>query len=72
MANLYKGSIYDSKILEKQLDDITVNCPIILNDNNILLGDAGYDSNKLREKVKDIKLGMLLTNKNKRNIICAQ
>jgi hypothetical protein len=40
----------------------------LLNNNNILLGDAGYDSNKIRDKLNTIKFGKLLAAKNKRNI----
>ena len=35
--------------------------------NNILLGDSGYDSNNIRNKLKNIKFGKLLTYKNRRN-----
>ncbi len=67
-ANIYNVSIYDSKILDGQLDDFVKNNKILLNNKNILLGDAGYDSHKLREKLIKNKIGMLLTSKNKRNI----
>ncbi len=40
----------------------------MLDNNNILLGDAGYDSNKIRKKLIEIKFGKLLAAKNKRNI----
>ena len=33
--------------------------------NNILLGDAGYDSNQLKDKVISSNIGKLLTAKNK-------
>jgi hypothetical protein len=33
-----------------------------------LLGDAGYDSNKLKDKVKNNNIGELLTVLNRRNI----
>ena len=61
------GNINDSKILNTQLDDFKNNNSDLLNNNNILLGDAGYDSNKLREKLSAIKFGQLITPKNKRN-----
>jgi transposase len=54
--------------LDNQLDDFIKNNPILANNKNILLGDAGYDSNKLRLKLIDIKFGKLVTSKNKRNI----
>ena len=60
--------MYDSKILDMQLDEFIIKHPKILTNNNILLGDAGYDSNKLKNKVININIGKLLTARNKRNI----
>ena len=37
------------------------------NSNNILLGDSGYDSNNIINKLKNMKFGKLLTYKNKTN-----
>jgi len=62
------GSTNDSKILYNQLDDFKNSNSDLLNNNNILLGDAGYDSNKIREKLNNIKFGKLLAVRNKRNI----
>jgi len=62
------GSTNDSKILYNQLDDFKNSNSDLLNNNNILLGDAGYDSNKIREKLNNIKFGKLLAARNKRNI----
>jgi hypothetical protein len=42
------SDINDSKILNNQLDDFKNSNSELLNNNNILLGDAGYDSNKIR------------------------
>jgi len=64
----FSGNINDSKILNNQLDDFKNSNSELLNNNNILLGDAGYDSNKIREKLIAIKFGKLLVAKNKRNI----
>ena len=62
------GCTNDSKILYNQLDDFKNSNSDLLNNNNILLGDAGYDSNKIREKLNNIKFGKLLAARNKRNI----
>ena len=35
--------------------------------NNVFIGDAAYDSNKIRDVLKNNKIGELLCNKNKRN-----
>ena len=40
----------------------------VKNNNNILLGDAGYDSNQLRYKVISSNISKLLTSKNKDKI----
>jgi len=61
MANIYNGSLYDSKILDNQLDDFINKFPKLLNNKNIMLGDAGYDSKKLKDKVSNNKIGLLLT-----------
>ena len=66
--NCSAGNVNDSKILYNQLDDLQNTNSYLLNNNNILLGDAGYDSNKLRNKLNTIKFGKLLAAKNKRNI----
>ncbi len=44
----FTRSIYDSKILNEQLNKINKN--IKNSNNNILLGDAGYDSEIIRNK----------------------
>jgi hypothetical protein len=64
----YKLKAYDSKILNIQLNDFIIKYPKMLTNNNILLDDAGYDSNKLKDKVKNNNIGVLLTARNKRNI----
>ena len=66
--NCSAGNVNDSKILYNQLDDLQNTNSYLLNNNNILLGDAGYDSNKIRDKLNTIKFGKLLAAKNKRNI----
>jgi transposase len=66
--NCSAGNVNDSKILYNQLDDFQNTNSYLLNNNNILLGDAGYDSNKIRDKLNTIKFGKLLAAKNKRNI----
>jgi hypothetical protein len=67
-ANIYNGSTYDSKILDIQLDEFIKNNTNLLTNNNLILGDAGYDSNKLKNKVINNNIGILLTARNKRNI----
>lgn len=61
------GNNYDSKILLDQLNQTNIvdNCN---SKNNILLGDAGYDSNKIRELLKNKQFGKLICHRNKRNI----
>lgn len=54
----------DSKILNLQLDNASF---FKRNNTNILLGDKGYDSNQIRDKLKKIKFGRLIAPKNVRN-----
>ena len=74
--NCSTGNVNDSKILYNQLDDLHNSDIYLLNNNNILLCDAGYDSNKLcpfrtqsprmrliRDKLNTIKFGKLLAAK---------
>jgi hypothetical protein len=41
--------------------------PQFCNANTTLIADAAYDSNPLRDKLKELKIGKLLTGYNKRN-----
>lgn len=63
-VQLFSGNLNDAGILDKQLNMFNNFQP---NSNNILLGDSGYDSNNIRNKLKNIKFGKLLTYKNIRN-----
>ena len=67
-VNLYKGNKYDSNIFIDQLNDIIKDNIIKTNNKNIFIGDAGYDSNNIKIRLKELNLGTLITNKNKRNI----
>ena len=67
-CNVYKSSINDAKIADMQINNIIINHPLLCLNNNVLVGDAAYDSNNIREKLKNNKIGTLLTPKNKRNI----
>ena len=66
-VDIFKSSIYDSKIIEKHLDTLYKDSPLLFDNNNILIGDAAYDSNNLLTKIKCLKLGKLLAVKNIRN-----
>ncbi len=62
---LYNSSVNDSKILNLHLDNVNF---FKENNNNILLGDTGYDSEPIRNKLKKIKFGKLIAPKNVRNL----
>ena len=62
------GNHYDSKILLEQLNNPNTNLNKIKTNDNELLGDAGYDSEKIRNKLHELKFGKLICNRNKRNI----
>ena len=66
-VNIYNSNSNDAAIFYNQLDELYKNNPILCTDNNILLGDAAYDSNKIRNKMKELKLGNILTGTNLRN-----
>ena len=62
--DIYSSNINDSKILNLHIDNTDF---FNTNNNNILLGDAGYDSNIIRNKLQKMKFGKLITPKNNRN-----
>jgi hypothetical protein len=66
---LFNSNSNDALIIYDQIDELQNNFPSLFNDtkNNILLSDAAYDSNKIRNKLKDIKFGYLLVPNNLRN-----
>jgi len=68
-CELFKGNIYDSKILDRQLNEKYL-ISETLNDQNkkIFLADSAYDSVKLIEKLKDKGYKNIIIPQNKRNI----
>lgn len=66
-CNTYKSSINDAKIADMQINNIIQNHPLLCLNNKTLIGDAAYDSNKIRDKLKNNKIGVLLTSRNIRN-----
>jgi hypothetical protein len=63
--DIYKSNLHDANILNNQLDNLNI---LIKNDNNnILLGDTAYDSSIIKQKLKQLKFGIIITHKNKRN-----
>lgn len=69
-AKCYKGNRYDSKILEDHIDTIKKTNPIkgsrTKKYKRHFLADAGYDSKKLKEKLKKLGFTPVIA-KNKRN-----
>ena len=61
------GNCNDSKILFDQINSRYSNFHKITTKNNELLADSGYDSNKIRDKLKELEFGQLLCHRNKRN-----
>jgi len=61
------SSVHDVNIVSDQIDDIVKKYPNLCTNNNLFIGDAGYDSSKLSAKIKSYKLGTLITYINKRN-----
>jgi hypothetical protein len=63
-TNIYSGNVHDSKIFINQFENFNIFEP---NDKNFLIGDSGYDSTLIREKLKQKNFGILISPKNKRN-----
>jgi hypothetical protein len=66
-VKVFNSNINDALIIYNQLDDIYNNTLLLCNNDTILIADAAYDSNKIRNKIKELKLGQLLTGTNNRN-----
>ena len=66
--NLSAGNTNDSKIFFNQLDNFINISAIRKNNNNIFIGDASYDSNNIRNKLKDFNLGNLVVSLRKKNL----
>ena len=60
------GSQHDASIIINQIDTLR-DTVYIKGSNHLFVGDAAYDSEKIRSHLKNAKLGGLLTPKNKRN-----
>ena len=66
-CNTYRISIKNAKIADMQINNIIQNYPLLCLNNKTLIGDAVYDSNKIRDKLKNNKIGLLLTSRNTKN-----
>jgi hypothetical protein len=58
--SIESGNVHDIVILNDQLDKLKDNHPILFKNKVNLILDSGYDSNKLKEKVKNLKLGSVV------------
>ncbi len=58
--SIESGNVHDIVILNDQLDKLKVNHSILFKNNVNLILDAGYDSNKLKEQVKNLNLGRVV------------
>ena len=61
------GIVHDIVILNDQLGKLKDNHPILFKNKVNLILDAGYDSNKLKEQVKNLNLGRVVCYRNRRN-----
>ena len=70
-VHICNSNVHDALIINNQLDQLYNTLPAfgLFNNNNILIADAAYDSNVLRTKMENLKLGKLLTGTNLRNNI---
>lgn len=58
---------HDSPIIQDQIIDLAEKFPIICDNKKTFIGDAGYDSLKIENILRDKNIGILDTPKNKRN-----
>jgi hypothetical protein len=66
--DVFNGNMYDSKILENQLNECSlIDYNLDINNRQYLLADSAYDSKKLSEKLIEKRYTNLLIYKNKRN-----
>jgi len=61
-----ESNIHDSPIIQEQLIEMAIKYPIICDNKKVFIGDAGYDSYKIENILKDKNIGILDTPKNKR------
>jgi transposase len=62
------SNIHDASIFSNHIQNISNKYPSLCTNNNKFIADSGYDSNRIRNQLKDTKLGILICDKNKRNI----
>jgi len=58
---------HDSPVFCKQIKKISEKYPKLCSNDKIFIGDAGYDSEKIRSTLKEYKIGKLVCDRNKRN-----
>jgi hypothetical protein len=58
---------HDSPILCEQIKKINKKYPKLCTNDKIFIGDAGYDSEKIRSALKKYNIGRLVCDRNKRN-----
>jgi hypothetical protein len=61
------GSVHDIVMLNDQLGKLKETHPILFKNKVNLILDAGYDSTKLKEEVKNLNLGRVICYRNRRN-----
>ena len=58
---------HDASILCDQITTIAKKFPELCTNNKVFIGDAGYDSSRISNRLKECNLGTLICDKNKRN-----
>lgn len=61
------SNIHDASIFSNHIQNISNKYPSLCTNNNKFITDSGYDSDTLRNQLKETKLGILICDKNKRN-----
>jgi transposase len=61
------SNIHDASIFSNHIQNMSNKYPSLCTNNNKFITDSGYDSDTLRNQLKETKLGILICDKNKRN-----
>ena len=64
---MYSWFSYWKLALSNQIKNLAITKPLLCDNNNILIGDAAYDSSKLKTQLKELKIGELISGFNNRN-----
>ena len=62
------SNTHDVTLMHTHIQNISNKYPLLCTNNKKFIADSAYDSKNIRNQLKDTKLGILICDKNKRNI----